>query len=119
MEHTNYFRFQNLQIWQMAIEVSGSLLDIADEVEERKHYRFAEQLRGAVMSISNNIAEGSGSTSNKDFQNFLKYSRRSVFEVANILIILRKRDYVSEISQYLKILDEMSRRILAFSRSLK
>ena len=53
-----------------------------------KHcYRFSEQLRAAAMSITNNIAEGSASTSDKDFAQFLNIARRSVFECVNILIL--------------------------------
>ncbi len=74
------FRFQDLQIWQFAIELTDQLLDIADVLEGRKLFRFAEQLRGAAMSMSNNIAEGSGSTTTRDFKNFLDIARKSAFE---------------------------------------
>jgi four helix bundle protein len=57
------FRFQDLEIWKKAIEIGDKLLNIADDLEKRKLYRFAEQVRGAGLSISNNIAEGSGSLS--------------------------------------------------------
>lgn len=40
------------------MELANDLCDIADKLDERKFYRFAEQLRSAAMSISNNIAEG-------------------------------------------------------------
>jgi 23S rRNA-intervening sequence protein len=50
------FRFEDLEIWRMAINIGDKLFDIADELEQRKLYRFAEQLRGAGMSMSNNIA---------------------------------------------------------------
>ncbi len=56
------FRFQDLKIWQLAIEIALELFNIADALENKKLYRFAEQLRGAGMSMSNNIAEGSGSS---------------------------------------------------------
>ncbi len=49
------FRFQDLKIWKKAIEIGDKLLDIADELEMNKLYRFAEQVRGASLSISNNI----------------------------------------------------------------
>jgi four helix bundle protein len=52
------FRFQDLKIWQLAIKIADELFDIADGLEEKRLYRFAEQLRGAAMSMSNNIAEG-------------------------------------------------------------
>ena len=42
------FRFQDLEIWQMAIEIADELFDIADYLDKRRLYRFAEQLRGQV-----------------------------------------------------------------------
>ncbi len=48
------FRFQDLKIWQLAIEIADELFDIADILENKKLYRFAEQLRAAGMSMSNN-----------------------------------------------------------------
>ncbi len=51
----NYsFRFQNLEIWKKAVEIGMQLFDIADDLEKRRLYRFAEQLRGAGLSMSNN-----------------------------------------------------------------
>ncbi|RZJ64822.1 MAG: four helix bundle protein, partial [Flavobacterium sp.] len=52
------FRFQDLLIWQRAIIVGNRLIDISEKLEEIKRFRFAEQLRGAALSVSNNIAEG-------------------------------------------------------------
>ena len=48
------FRFQDLRIWQLAIEIADELFDIADELEQKRLYRFADQLRGSGMSMSNN-----------------------------------------------------------------
>jgi four helix bundle protein len=62
---------------------------MADHLAEQHFYRFADQLRGAALSISNNIAEGSGSNSNSDFRNFLNIAHRSAFECANMLLVFR------------------------------
>ena len=40
----------------MSIEIADELFDIADELEKKKLYRFAEQLRGSGLSMSNNIS---------------------------------------------------------------
>ena len=48
------FRFQDLKIWQLAIEIANELFDIADELERKKLFRFAEQLRASGLSMSNN-----------------------------------------------------------------
>ncbi|OQX80964.1 MAG: four helix bundle protein [Bacteroidetes bacterium 4484_249] len=114
------FRFENLDIWKMAIEISDQLFDIADELEKMKRFRFADQLYGAGMSISNNISEGSGSFSNKDFANFLKFSRRSVFECANIVYIVERRSIITkELKENLyNKLEHLSRKITNFRKTL-
>jgi len=114
------FRFQDLKVWQRSIEMTDDLLDIADKLESKKLYRFAEQLRGACLSISNNIAEGSGSTSKNEFRQFLNYARRSVFENANMLIVFSRRKLITEkvLNKLLDELDLLSRQIITFHRSL-
>ena len=69
------FRFQDLEIWKEAIEKGNMLFDVADEIEEKRLFRFAEQLRSAGMSMSNNIAEGSGSNSKNGIPVFSKHSK--------------------------------------------
>jgi four helix bundle protein len=115
------FRFQDLRIWQLAIEIADELFDLADELEKKRLYRFAEQLRAAGMSMSNNIAEGSGSSSNKEFKQFLNVARRSTFENANILIILERRKLISKesLNNYLTKLDSLCRQITSFQKYLR
>ena len=114
------FRFQDLEIWQLAVEVADRLFDIADNLENRKLFRFADQLRGAGMSTPNNIAEGSGSSSKKDFANFLNIAKRSVYENANIVILVRRRGLIDAETEsaLLEELDKLSRKITNFKKTL-
>jgi four helix bundle protein len=115
------FRFQELEIWKRAAEFSSLLFRMADKLEKRRLYRFAEQLRAAVLSITNNIAEGSGSISPIDFANFLNMARRSTFEVANILFLLNESRYIerADLRKIIGELEQESRMILAFMRTLR
>ena len=45
------FRFMHLEIWQGAMEVAGRLFDLADRLESKTLYRFAEQLRGSGLHV--------------------------------------------------------------------
>ena len=110
----------DLKIWKMSIELNDDFYDLAAILEQAKHFRMAEQLRAASLSISNNIAEGSGSFSDKDFANFLKYARRSVFEVVNITYVAYRRKFISEeeLNNKLKELDELSRKITSFRKAI-
>jgi four helix bundle protein len=115
------FRFQDLEVWKHAAGFSPALFRLADQLEERHLFSFAEQLRGATLSITNNIAEGSGSVSEIDFANFLNTARRSTFEVANVLFLLGNNAYLegTDITEILNKLEQESRMLLAFIRKLK
>ncbi len=119
-ENMDDFRFEKLEIWKESIEVTDVLFDFAEKADEKRFYKFAEQLRAAAMSISNNIAEGSGSFSDREFASFLNISRRSVFECANILFIFERRKVITSeerIHQRIKLLI-LSKQITNFRKSL-
>ena len=115
------FRFEHMEIWRRGADLSGRLFSLAEQLDDRKFFRFAEQLRAATLSITNNIAEGSGSTSDIDFANFLNTARRSVFEVANMLLLLKRQKYLpsADVGALVNELAEESRMIYAFRRSIK
>jgi len=115
-----YFRFENMDIWKDAIEISDKLFDYADKAEDRRFFKFAEQLRAATLSISNNIAEGSGSFSDREFASFLNIARRSVFECANILHIFLRRNIITRDEKELiySELISLSKRITNFRKAL-
>ena len=115
------FRFQDLEIWKKAIEIGHKLFDIADDFERRKLFRFAEQIRGAGLSMSNNISEGSGSHSDKEFVQFLNIARRSTFENANMVIVFEMRGLISTQTKnaLLSDLEEECKMITGFIRHLK
>jgi len=115
------FRFMDLEIWQDSIAIGSSLFDIADKLESRRFYKFAEQLRSSGLSMSNNIAEGSGSNSKREFSNFLNIARRSTFENANVLVVMEKRKLMdeNEVTVLLQQLDRLCRKITNFQKALR
>jgi four helix bundle protein len=119
-EDPKLFRFEDLEVWQRASDLGYELGGLADQLEEQRRYRFAEQLRAAGLSISNNIAEGSGSTSNTEFRQFLNFARRSAFECANMLLMFRRQNLTSAetVRPLLLETNVVCRMITALSRSL-
>ena len=115
------FRFMDLEIWQEAVDIADRLFDLAEKLERKKLYKFAEQLRGSGLSMSNNIAEGSGSNSKREFLSFLNIARRSTFENANVLLVMEKRKLMEEndVTMILQNLDRLCRKITNFQKSLR
>lgn len=95
-DYKKLFRFEDLEVWQRAADLAYEVGNVADALEERRRYRYAEQLRSAAISISNNIAEGSGSSSSAEFRNFLNFARRSTFECASMVSMFRRQQLVSD-----------------------
>jgi len=115
------FRFESLDIWKLAIEYAVKLYDIADSFPQKEIYVLSSQLRKAVVSISNNIAEGSGANTNKDFSNFLDISIKSTLETVNILYFALLKKYISEAKQkeLYNEAEKLIRKIRAFKKSLR
>ncbi len=115
-----HWRFEDLEIWQSATEMAVKFHRIADRLDARRLYRYAEQLRGAGLPLSNNIAEGSGSQHKKEFVQFLNIARRSLFEDASMLLVFEKLGLVNsdEIDALLTDCDTLSRKITNFARTL-
>lgn len=88
------FRFEGLEIWQLATDYAHKCYDIADGFPAQEKFALTDQLRRAAVSISNNIAEGS-TGSPKNFGNYLERALGSTFETVNILSFALKRNYIS------------------------
>lgn len=96
MNTSEQFGFQDLKVWQMAIELADIMIDICEnKMIENKHWRIKEQIESASVSISSNIAEGKGRWSQKEFIHFLYISRGSLYETVSLLNIIHRRTYIS------------------------
>ncbi len=71
------------------------------------------QLRGAAISIMNNIAEGFDSSSNKEFVRFLFFSSRSCSEIISMSYILK------DIYNLKAISDELQTKTLSCRKQIK
>jgi four helix bundle protein len=83
------FNFQKLNVYQKSLDISVELVNIAVRFPSA-HRRIADQLIGAVTSISLNIAEGSGRSTQKDRNQFYRIAKTSAYEVIAILDICEK-----------------------------
>ena len=89
------FRFESLRIWDIAIEYGNEIYDVADGLPQKELFGLGSQLRRVAVSISSNIAEGSGSGTVKDFKNYLDISTKSIMESVSQLLLAEKRRYIT------------------------
>ena len=114
------FRFEGLEIWQLAVKFAGNIYDMTEKFPKDEIFGLVSQLRRAATSISLNIGEGSGRSSRKEFAHFLEISIGSVFEVVTAVAISRNRgmiaaDHYKEIYATAEIL---AKKISTFKKSV-
>jgi len=79
--------YENLEVWKEAIDLAVTIYSVTDNFPKEETYGLTSQLRKAAVSISSNIAEGSGRKSKKDFRQFVHIASGSLNEVESLLIV--------------------------------
>lgn len=77
-------KFEDIIAWQKAQDLA---IEIYYEFSNLRDYGFKDQICRAVVSISNNIAEGFDRSSDADFSRFLYISIGSCSEVKSMLYL--------------------------------
>lgn len=90
------FRFERLAGWQKAIEYADAVYGVTTSFPADERFGLTSQLRRAAVSISSNIAEGSGRTSDADQARFMEIAYGSLMETVSQLHIARRRSFVDE-----------------------
>jgi four helix bundle protein len=90
-------RFEDLDCWKKSRELVNLIFDICENQMQNKDFSTQDQIKRAALSTMNNIAEGFGRYSNKEFIRFLEYSAASSMEIRSMLYILSDRKYIDEI----------------------
>ena len=116
------FAFEDLQVYQKALDFAVSVIDIVDEMDTpRKHYRLIEQLEASCTSVALNISEGKGRFSKKEFIHFLHIARGSLYETVTMLQIFLKTNWIDKAS-YRRLYsgaEEISKMLSGFINSIK
>ena len=74
------FRFEQLEIWKEALNFARKVFLFADNFPQKYQFSLGDQLRRSSLSISSNIAEGSGSDSIKEELRYLSIALKSAYE---------------------------------------
>lgn len=89
-------RFEDIQAWQKAREVSSTIYRICKAGELSKDFGLRDQIRRSAVSVQSNIAEGFGREGNKEFVRFLKIAKGSSSEFRSQLYNLLDADYINQ-----------------------
>lgn len=105
------FKFQLLNVWIKSKEYCKELFLIANGLPGNYRFSFTDQLIRAGLSITNNIAEGTGRITKPEQRNFYNMAKGSVYETVNILIVLSEINFVNtkKLDELINKADEISK----------
>jgi four helix bundle protein len=118
-----YQRFEDLPVWQEAARLFELADDFLETAPPRMGPSFRDQLERAVLSVSNNIAEGFERGTTKELLAFIYIARGSAGEVRSMLTLLLRRKWAaylrSEISNLRSVAENCSRQLRGWADSLQ
>jgi four helix bundle protein len=110
------YSFEKLEVWQLARVLKKDLYNKSKGFPKEEIYGLTSQLRRAIGSVTANLAEGSGRSTQADRANFINMAYASSLEVLDHLItaydcnFLEKEDY----EDYRLRLDELLNKLNAY-----
>jgi len=88
--------YKELKVWQKARELVKFIYELTNKYPKEEIYTLTSQIRGAVVSIPSNIAEGAGHFSNKQFSIFLEIAYASSCELDTQVILSFDLNFINQ-----------------------
>lgn len=92
----HYNSYQEMEIYKLAREIWKDIWDLIISTPLGSDYKLRDQINGSSGSIMDNISEGFGRGGNREFINFLSYSRGSCCETQSQLLRALDRKHISQ-----------------------
>lgn len=101
------FSFEKLIAWQKSRELALLIFKTTKQFPKDELFGLSSQMRRCSISISSNLAEGSGRNSFKDKARFTEIAFSSSLELLNQMILSFDFEYITE-SEYLQIREKIT-----------
>jgi four helix bundle protein len=113
MERKRIRTFEDLLVWQKAIEFVKQVYLITSQGDLRRDFGLPDQMRRAAVSIPTNIAEGFERSSRKEYLLFLNIAKGSAGETRSLLRVALEVGYFDKQTH-----DRLRDQLLTLSRYL-
>ena len=90
------YSFEKLDAWKLSRKVASEIYIATKKFPSDEKYGLVQQIRRGVLSISSNLAEGSGRQTRKDQCHFYTMAYSSLLEVLNQLIFALDQNWINE-----------------------
>lgn len=105
------FKFEQLDVWKLSVDLYRKIAAATQKLRPVSHRFLADQIKRAALSVSANIAEGTGRTGARESKHFFGIAKGSAYEVVSIAYILRQENLFQpeEFSQIYQMSDRLAK----------
>lgn len=93
------FKFEKLQVWQLALEYLDLIYEIAEQLPKSEEYNLKSQIKRAATSVALNIAEGSTAQTDQEQARFIGLAIRSLVETVACQHIISRRNLSPDLAR--------------------
>ena len=86
--------FKELKVWQKARMLVKDVHTISAQFPNEEKFGITQQLKNAVLSITNNIAEGCGRRTDMEFKRFIDIACGSATETENMIYLALDLNFI-------------------------
>ena len=96
--------YRDLRVWQLAMKLVVGVYEQTRGFPKQEIYGLTSQMRRSAVSISSNIAEGEGRSSDRDRTLFFCHARGSLLELETQILIAQRLEYLPPFGRMLNAL---------------
>lgn len=93
---SHIYSFEKLDAWKNARSLAKAIYVLSYKFSNSEKFGLASQIQRAAVSVSSNIAEGSGRNSPKEKIRFIEIAYGSLMETLSQLFIAKDLEYISD-----------------------
>ncbi|TYA60075.1 four helix bundle protein [Formosa maritima] len=116
---TSIKSYKELLVWQKAMALVTLIYNLTKTFPEDEKFGLTSQMRKCSVSIPSNIAEGWGRLSRKNYIQFLRISRGSLYELETQILITKQLNYINDSEKVESLIIEISKMLNSLIRKLE
>lgn len=105
--------FRMLKVWELSHKLTLDIYQVTQKFPKEEEFGLKSQIRRSSVSITNNLAEGSGRFTDADFARFVIIAYGSANETDYLLLLSKELNYISTDTY-----EELNQQIIIIKKSI-
>jgi len=111
--------FKKRRVWHESIDLAARVYTATARLPAAERYGLTAQMGSAAVSVSSNIAEGTGRSSGPDMARFLQIAIGSASELESQIVVATHLKLLGDVDPLLDQVDKVRRQIIRLKANVE